>query len=433
VRDESRNRPMAPRGFGAPRERVTRRAFLAGGAGIFASACAGRPFRRTTSASPFAGDFDLLHSRLAADYCFFDEKQTDWRAVGDLFRPKADEVPDAKAFMVLAEEVLETLYDPHTHLGSNRSDSWRLPPFDVWAEWQGSRAVITEVRRRSRAENAGVTAGQEAISINGIAIRTAVERRMPKFLRKPDPLAERWALLSVLAGRHDARRVLSTRAPGDDRAVERQLEDGRAAAGHSGGFEARWLRPDLAYMHFSSFSDFELVGLFDRSLEDFRAARALLMDVRDNSGGDTAVALPILGRLVAERRQYAWMAKRQGLGLSARWPEFIQSRGPWTFTRKVVVIVNHWSESMAEGVAMALSSIGRARVVGTTMAGLGAGVRRFHLPTSGLDVQYSAEPIYQLSGHSRSDFVPEVVIRMEGASESGVDPILAAAIAEMDI
>jgi hypothetical protein len=67
------------------------------------------------------------------------------------------------------------------------------------------------------------------------------------------------------------------------------------------------------------------------------------------------------------------------------------------------------------------------------MAGLGAGVRRFHLPTSGLDVQYSAEPIYQLSGHSRSDFVPEVVIRMEGASESGVDPILAAAIAEMDI
>lgn len=431
--DKNRNRATAARGFGAPRELMTRRSFLAGGAGVFASSCAGHLLRRTTSASPFAGDFDLLHSRLAADYCFFDQKQTDWRAVGDLFRPRADEVRDAKAFMILAEEVLDTLYDPHTHLGSNRNDSWRLPPFDVWAEWHGSRAVVTEVRRSSRAENAGVRAGQEAISINGIPIRTAVQRRTPKVLRKPDPLAEHWALLSVLAGRHDDQRVLSTHAPGDDRAVERQLDGGRVAAGHSERFEARWLRPGLAYMHFSNFSDPELVGLFDRFLEDFRTARAFIMDVRNNSGGDTAIAGPILGRLVAERMQYAWMAKRQGPGLSARWPEFIHPRGPWTFTGKVVVAVNHWSESMAEGVAMALSGIGRARVVGTAMAGLGAGVGRIHLPTCGLDVQYSAEPIYQLSGHSRSDFVPEVVIRMEDASEVGVDPVLAAAIAEVDI
>jgi carboxyl-terminal processing protease len=335
--------------------------------------------------------------------------------------------------MVLAEEVLDTLYDPHTHLGSNRKDSWRLPPFDLWADWRGSRAVVTEVRRGSRAEGAGVRAGHEAISMNGIPIRTAVQRRMPKVLRKPDPLAERWALLSVLAGKHDDQRVLSTRAPGDDRAVERQLDAGRATAEQGDQFEAHWLRPGLAYMRFSSFSDSELVGQFDRSLEDFRTARTLILDVRDNSGGDTAISLPILGRLVGERQQYAWMAKRQGPGLGARWPEFIDPRGPWTFSGKVVVAVNHWSESLAEGVAMALSGIGRARVVGTPMAGLGAGVRRFHLPTSGLDVQYSTEPVYQLNGHSRSDFVPEVVVRMEDASESGVDPVLAAAIAEVDI
>ena len=333
--------------------------------------------------------------------------------------------------MVLAEEVLDTLYDPHTHLGSNRNDSWRLPPFDVWAEWQGPRAMVTEVRRGSRAENAGVRAGQEAVSMNGIAIRTAVQRRTPKVLREPDPLAERWALLSVLAGRHDDQRVLGTRSPGDERAAERQLDGGREAADHGEQFEARGLSPGLAYMRFSSFADPELVGLFDRSLENFRAARALIIDVRDNSGGDTAIAIPILGRLIAKRSQYAWMAKRQGPGLSARWPEFIQPRGPWTFTGKVVVAVNHWSESLAEGVAMALSGIGRARVVGTAMAGLGAGVRRFHLPASGLDVQYSAEPIYQLGGRSRSDFVPDVVIRMDAASESGSDAILAAAIAEI--
>ena len=416
-----------------PRKLATRRSVLAGGAGLLASARAGRLFGLAANATPFAGDFYLLHSKLASDYCFFDQKQTDWRAVGELFRPRAEEVRDAKAFMILAEEVLDTLYDPHTHLGSNRNDSWRLPPFDIWAEWHGSQATVTEVRRGSGAEHAGVKAGQEAISMNGSPIRTAVQRRTPKVLRKPDPLAERWALLSVLAGRHDDHRVLATRTPGDDRVVERQLDGGRAAAGHRERFEARWLRPGLAYVRFSNFSDTELVGLFDRCLEDFRTARALVIDVRDNSGGDTAIALPILGRLVAKRVQYAWMAKRQGSGFSERWPEFVDPRGPWTFTGKVVVAVNHWSESLAEGVAMALSGIGRARVVGTAMAGLGAGVRRFHLPASSLDVQYSAEPVYQLNGRSRSDFVPEIVIRMEGASNGGVDPVLAAAIAEVDV
>lgn len=415
-----------------PRKLLTRRSLLAGGAAVFASSCVGRPSRRTTSSSRFADDFGLLHSTLAADYCFFDQKQTDWRVVRDLFRPRTVEVRDARAFMMLAEEVLDTLYDPHTHLGSNRKDSWRLPPFDIWAEWHGSRADVTEVRRGSRAESAGVRSGQEAVSMNGIPIRTAVDERMPKVLRKPDPLAERWALLSVLAGKHDDQRMLTTRTSGDARAVERQLGNGPEAADHGDGFEARWLRPDLAYMRFSSFSDSKLVDLFDRSLESFRSARALILDVRDNSGGDTAVSIPILGRLVAERKQYAWMAKRQGPGLSARWPEFIDPRGPWTFTGKVVVAVNHWSESLAEGIAMALSGIGRARVVGTTMAGLGAGVRRFHLPASNLDVQYSAEPVYQLNGRSRSDFVPEVVVRMEDASGSGADPVLAAAIAEVE-
>lgn len=417
---------------GAPRDLFSRRTLFLAGAAAVASACVARTARRPAGVSSFAADFDQLHSTLAADYCFFDEKQTDWPAVAKLFRPRAAEARDAKTLMILVEEVLDTLYDPHTHLGSNRKDSWRLPPFDIWAEWLGSRAVVTEVRRGSRAESVGVRAGQEVVSMNGIPIRTAADSRRPKVLRKPDPLAERWALLSVLAGKHDDQRVLTTRSAGDDRAVERQLDTGRAPAEQSEPFEARWLRPGLAYMRFSSFSDPNLVGRFDHALEDFRTARALIVDVRDNSGGDTAVSLPILGRLVAERKQYAWMAKRHGAGLGARWPEFIDPRGPWTFTRTVVVAVNHWSESLAEGVAMALSGIGRARVVGTPMAGLGAGVTRFHLPASGLDVQYSAEPVYQLNGRSRSDFVPEVVVRMEHASGTEADPVLAAAIAEVE-
>ncbi len=415
------------------RQPVTRRSVLAGAAGVLATSCAGGLLgKRPAGAAPFAADFDLLHSTLADDYGFFADKATDWLAVKELFRSEAAAARDAEAFMRQVEDVLDTLYDPHTHLGSNRADSWRLPPFDVWAEWRSGRAMVDEVRRGSGAEAAGVRAGQEIVAVGGVPIAVALRERSPKALRKPDPAAEQWALLSVLAGRHHDRRVLTTLAD-DGAPVERQLDVPRPEAAEHERFEWRWLRTGLAYARFADFSDEDLIDRFDRALEEFRAARALILDVRDNSGGDTAIALPILGRLIAERKQYAWMARREGNGLGKRWPEFIDPRGPFTFTGKVVVAVNHWSESMAEGVAMALSGIGRARVVGTRMAGLGAGVHRVRLPASGLEVQYSAEPIYQLNGRSRSDFLPEVVVRLEDAPEAEQDPILTAAIAEAEV
>jgi hypothetical protein len=98
VREKGLNRLTAARGYATPSKLLTRRSFIAGGAGVLVSSCVGRPSRHPSSSSPFAGDFELLNSRLAADYFFFDQKQTDWRAVGDLFRPRAHEVRDAKAF-----------------------------------------------------------------------------------------------------------------------------------------------------------------------------------------------------------------------------------------------------------------------------------------------------------------------------------------------
>ena len=93
-----------------------------------------------------------------------------------------------------------------------------------------------------------------------------------------------------------------------------------------------------------------------------------------DGGGDTAIAVPILGRFLREKRQYAWMARRDGDRLGRRWAEFVEPRGPWTYEAKVVVAVDRFSVSMAEGFAMAMDGMKRGTVVGTRMAGLGAAI-----------------------------------------------------------
>ncbi|AKV03856.1 hypothetical protein AKJ09_10519 [Labilithrix luteola] len=88
------------------------------------------------------------------------------------------------------------------------------------------------------------------------------------------------------------------------------------------------------------------------------------------------------------------------------------------------MLVDRWSGSMAEGFPMGMRGLGRARIVGTRMAALGAAVFALRLDRTGVQAQYSAEPVYDVWDAPRSLFRPDVTVS-EGAD------ILQAGIAEL--
>jgi len=102
-------------------------------------------------------DFDYLWQNISDDYAYFDQKQTDWKKVREIYRPQISAVRTRNDFVGLLESVLEELYDFHTHLNTNTASSPRLVPSgtDIWAHWINGRAIITEVRPKSAAEKAG--------------------------------------------------------------------------------------------------------------------------------------------------------------------------------------------------------------------------------------------------------------------------------------
>jgi carboxyl-terminal processing protease len=382
-------------------------------------------FAGATPAVKDWSDADLLSNFIASRYPYLDTKKTDWKGATRYYRAQyAAANSNRKRFGVL-EAMLDELYDPHSHLTANYRDSWRLPAYDIWAEPRDNTFVVTEVRSGSPAQRAGIRAGDEVAAIDGRAVRDAISLRLPRFLLAPDPAATQWALLAALSGRHDRPRTIELKnAKGDTHSVTIpvSLDDDVAPPAVSSRIIGK-----VAYIAITTFGDQEVVGQFDRALDSAKNATALIVDVRNNNGGDTSVMRPIAGRFLSKRAQYAWMAQRSGDHLGARWPEYIDPRGPWTFSGRVVVLVDRWSESVAEGFAMALGETGRAIVVGTRMAGLDAAVAKIHLPQNDVDAQISAEPVYSVDGTPRSSFTPTILLDL--ADARGSDPILSAGLA----
>ena len=181
----------------------------------------------------FAQDFETMWRRTTSMYAYFDTKATAWADVPGLYADDLRRVKTRDEFVMLLEQVLDELYDPHTQLNTNSAASYRLVPSgaDLWAEWRGGRAVITDVRADSDAQRAGIRPNDVVVSINASSITAAVDERVGRSYSRAVANARDWALRSVLAGRHDRPRRLEIRRGDAVRMVELAARDQFATSG----------------------------------------------------------------------------------------------------------------------------------------------------------------------------------------------------------
>ncbi|MCK6105809.1 MULTISPECIES: S41 family peptidase [unclassified Brevundimonas] len=359
----------------------------------------------------FVSDFDELWETLRDRYCFFSEKRTDWDRVRAFYRPLARQAQSQEAFAEVLRCTLAELYDPHTALADPPAGSQRLPISDLITEWRNGQAVIIAIASDSAAEAAGLKLDDVILSADDRAISTLAQGLLPRCLTRPDPAARAYALNSAVAGlRGQPRRYRVAPGAAEPREVVLPIRQSSPKP----NVDWRRLEEGAGYIAIRSFADDAVTESFDEALAELRDAPGLIIDVRDNGGGDTAVARPIMGRFITETKPYARMRRREGRGLSDFWTETVEPRGPFTYTRPVVVLTNHWSGSMAEGFPMGMRGLGRATIVGTPMMGLGAAVFPITLDRTGLKAQYSAEPVYDMQNRPRWLMQPDIVV-LDGA------------------
>jgi len=405
---------------------------------VYWSAASGASPARTDASAPrasFREDLDSLLDAVQENYAYFDLGQADWTRVRRHYSAQVASVATKDEFIGLLEAVLDELHDDHSHLNVNRPHSFRLVPSgaDVWAEWVEKRAMVVQVRPDSNAERAGMRPGMEIVSINGVPIADATAVRLGlAFSEATGSRARDWALRSVLAGRHDEPRRLRVVAP--DGAAEELAVDDRVETGSAKDeplLESRRIGR-LGYVRINnSLGHNELIKAFDDALERLRETQGLVLDLRDTpSGGNTTVARSILSRFTSVDRPYQRHedpSEERAYAVKRRWVEWVSPRGPFVYSKPVVVLVDHWTGSVGEAIAIGFDAMGRATVVGTRMAGLLGATSETVLPRSGIGVHFATERLSHINGTPRESYIPPVLVDpLSSQSRDASDPILAA-------
>ncbi|MDQ3586239.1 MAG: S41 family peptidase [Acidobacteriota bacterium] len=337
--------------------------------------------------------FDEVWTTLRARYYDPQLHGVDWPTQRTALRPLAAEADSPAAFYAVLRRMLGSLRDAHTRVYSpeERSDWQRTvyPSVGVSAREIAGEVIVTNVERNSEAWRAGVRAGDAVTSIDGEAVMQKLARRLAEESSASTVQAARLqATVRLFDGPLDApvsvtftrgegkrsrtvslRRTLRTREP----ALDFRREDGIAIA---------------RFNLFTQEIAVELLRMLER--EEMQRARGLVIDLRDNGGGETEAMTDIASAFLPLGTNLGRFIDRDGNTTSAPQtrPAMLLTAAAniKNFPHPIVVLTGARTSSAAEIFAAALQAADRADlIIGEPTCGCVLGIRRRHpLPDGGL-------------------------------------------------
>lgn len=353
--------------------------------------------------------FDEVWEQVSERYFDPSFHGVDWANLRAELRPRAAEARGEAELYVVLRRLLGSLRDPHTRVyAPGESNDWRVHRYvsiGVAVRELDGQVVVTDVERDSQARRAGLRAGDAVLALDGERAALLVERRLSEQ-NSPDSAAARLvAVAHLFDGAPGSQvRVSFTRA-GEKREREALLR--REPRTRLPSFDVEEEEHGVRLVRFNIFTA-EVAAQFARALKgELRGARALVIDLRDNGGGETqsmadlaSTLLPAglsLGRFT-DRTGAVWLEPYTRTALLSTADSFER------FGRPVVLLTGARTASAAEVFAASLRETNRASVIGEATCGCVLGIRRRHrLPDGGvLDV-------------SEMDYHTAAGTRLEGA------------------
>ena len=377
------------------------------------------------TSAQYKEDFNYFWKSIDEDYCYFNKKQTDWAKVKEIYSPRVDTVSSRASFVNLLEDVFTEIYDHHAGLNTNNMNSARLVPSgsEVWAEYIDGKPIITEVRQDFASEHAYVNAGMEVIAINGIPVEKAIQRYIGKSLKTVDNAALNYALNVAMAGAHDQDLKFTLK----DRSgkIKEYTPDVWTGHGQWNGLTGEHytygsrvegkIMGNIGYVKLNNcLGDNDMIPLLDSVMQTMLGTSGLVLDLRETpSGGNTTVARAILGWFTNKEQFYQkheLYAEGKQTGIQRSWVEIVSPRAGKYYSKPMVVLADHWTGSIAEGITTAFHGMKRAKIIGTTMARLNGANYTYTLPNTKINCSFPVERLYHINGTPREQFVPDMLM-----------------------
>ncbi|HOD65528.1 MAG TPA: S41 family peptidase [candidate division Zixibacteria bacterium] len=156
--------------------------------------------------------------------------------------------------------------------------------------------------------------------------------------------------------------------------IESHYLKGTADTALDGRLLSGWLTDQIGYMYLRNFKSKpdELSAAIDGCMKGFAAASALIVDVRDNTGGKSENSELVADRFADRKRHFATSFDRYGEKHDDYLPPTyrnIEPAGPIQFTGPMVVLTDRHTASAAEEFVLAMRVLPHVTIVGDLTEG----------------------------------------------------------------
>ncbi|HSD18154.1 MAG TPA: S41 family peptidase [Thermomonas sp.] len=323
----------------------------------------------------------------------------DWDALYTRTLPRVRAAPDTAAYYQALRGFVAELHDGHSSitLPAAVADQLEAQPGLRTALVEG-RVFVRELLDPALAAT-GIAPGMEIVAIEGQPVKSWAQAQVEPYqpASTPQDRAARTYERALLSGPLD-RPVRVGLRDKDGRTREASLPRMSAKAfetAYWGGptFDMKMLPGGIAYVRILHFGNASAVDAFEARFGEIAGATALIVDVRDNGGGNSGEGYRLLSLLTDKPFRTSRWRTRQYVPANRAWsrPEGVhggeagevQPDGKRLYTGPVLVLTSARTYSAAEDFVVAFDAMKRGRLVGEATGGSTGQPLFFDLPGGG--------------------------------------------------
>jgi carboxyl-terminal processing protease len=354
------------------------------------SACSSTPRQpapyvpQKLSAEQRAAAFDQVWQTIDKQYVDPRFNGVDWKAVAERYRPQLLALDDDAAYWRGLNRMVGELKDAHTSVRSpleaNATPTQRghfglaLAPMD-------GHIVLQGVAGNSQAALLGVRPGQRVLQVDGMPVQDWWQQAASQVRGSSTQRSQQILINRELNARPVESRLVLQVQPADAGAAPLTVTLQQDPVGPAlVGIRSHLLANGVGYLRLTRFDPL-MRGALEASLMRLSAAKALVLDLRGNPGGNFNMAIGLLGWLLERPGSVGRIVTRNNEPLTALYglidvtPKMEVKPLPNRITVPLAVLVDEGSASASELTAGVLQDQARGRVFGSPSCGCLLGVR----------------------------------------------------------
>jgi C-terminal processing protease CtpA/Prc len=356
------------------------------------------PFRQDLSEDEKVVGLSKFWAEAKFNFVYFDRVQgLNWDAVYVEYLPRVRASKSTLEYYRLLMEMAARLKDGHSGVWMPKelADEAYACPLLRTALVEG-KVVVVAVTAPLAAM--GLRPGVELVAIDGRPVMEYAKERVAPYVSSstPQDLDARVYGYALLLGPKRTAVELTLR-DSSGRAFKRSVPRAPSAeywsAWGADPMTFRMLPGNIAYVSLNSFSDDKTADMFEAAFPEIAKADALVLDVRENGGGNSSVGNRVLACLTDhavplgpwDTRDYrptyrAWGRRETRFTAPG---DSVPPNGKLLFTKPIVLLTSPRTFSAAEDFAASFRDMKRGRIVGERTGGSTGQPLSFPLPGGG--------------------------------------------------